>query len=61
MKSPEVRAKTEGEALAIALAEPGLSLSEIEVVVVRKGRTGLFGMGSEELKVRLAPLGQKPR
>lgn len=59
MESIEVSAKTEEEAVAIALAELGLSRSEVEVVVLKKGKTGLFGLGSEEVKVRVTPL-RKP-
>jgi spoIIIJ-associated protein len=60
MESVEVSAKTEDEAIAIALAELGLSRSEVEVVVVKKGKAGIFGLGSEEVRVRVTPLGQKP-
>lgn len=56
MESIEVSAKTEEEAVAIALAELGLSRSEVEVVVLKKGKTGIFGFGSEEVKVRVTPL-----
>jgi len=59
MESIEVSAKTEEEAIAIALAELGLSRSEVEVVVVKKGKTGIFGLGSEEVRVKVTPLGQK--
>jgi spoIIIJ-associated protein len=60
MEGVEVSAKTEEEAIAIALAELGLSRSEVEVVVVKKGKAGIFGFGSEEVRVRVTPLGQKP-
>ena len=59
MESVEVSAKTEEEAIAIALAELGLSRSEVEVVVVKKGKTGIFGFGSEEVRVKVTPLGPK--
>jgi spoIIIJ-associated protein len=59
MESVEVSAKTEEEAVAIALAELGLSRSEVEVVVVKKGKAGIFGFGSEEVRVKVTPLGQK--
>ena len=57
MKSIEISAKSEEEAVDLALAELGLSRSEVEVVVVKKGRGGLFGLGSEEVRVRVTPLG----
>jgi len=60
-ESIEVSAKTEEEAIAVALAELGLSRSEVEVVIVKKGKTGIFGFGSEEVRVRVTPLGQLPK
>ena len=56
MESVEISAKSEEEAIDIALAELGLSRSEVEVVVLKKGRGGLFGLGSEEVRVRVTPL-----
>jgi spoIIIJ-associated protein len=56
MKSIEISAKSEEEAVDIALAELGLSRSEVEVVVVKRGRSGLFGLGSEEVRVQVTPL-----
>jgi spoIIIJ-associated protein len=56
MESIEISAKSEEEAVDIALAEFGLSRSEVEVVVLKKGRSGLFGLGSEEVRVRVTPL-----
>ena len=57
MESIEISARSEEEAVDLALAELGLSRSEVEVVVVKKGRGGLFGLGSEEVRVRVTPLG----
>ena len=57
MESIEISANSEEEAVDLALAELGLSRSEVEVVVVKKGRGGLFGLGSEEVRVRVTPLG----
>ncbi len=61
MESIEISAKSEEEAVSLALAELGLSRSEVEVVVVKKGRTGLFGLGSEEVRVRVTPLALLPQ
>jgi spoIIIJ-associated protein len=61
MEGIEVSAKSEEEAVNLALAELGLGRSEVEVVVLKKGRTGLFGLGSEEVKVRVTPLSALPR
>lgn len=57
MESIEISANSEEEAVDLALAELGLSRSEVEVVVVKKGKGGLFGLGSEEVRVRVTPLG----
>ena len=57
MESIEISANSEEEAVDLALAELGMSRSEVEVVVVKKGRGGLFGLGSEEVRVRVTPLG----
>jgi spoIIIJ-associated protein len=56
MESIEISAKSEEEAVDVALAELGLGRSEVEVVVVKRGRGGLFGLGSEEVRVRVTPL-----
>ncbi|KPJ52984.1 MAG: hypothetical protein AMJ37_01975, partial [Dehalococcoidia bacterium DG_18] len=56
MESIEISANSEEEAVDLALAKLGLSRSEVEVVVVKKGRGGLFGLGSEEVRVRVTPL-----
>ena len=60
MESIEISAKSEEEAVDVALAELGMSRSEVEVVVVKKGRTGLFGLGAEEVKVRVTPIEPSP-
>ncbi len=56
MESIEVSAKSEEEAIEIALAELGLGRSEVEVVVIKRGKSGLFRLGSEEVTVRVTPL-----
>jgi len=61
MESKEVSAKSEEEAVDIALAELGLSRSEVEVVVVKRGKSGLFGLGSEEVRIRVTPLDLLPK
>lgn len=58
MESVEISAKTEEEAVDLALADLGLSRSEVEIVVVKRGRTGLFGFGAEEVRVKVTQLGK---
>lgn len=59
MKELEVSGKTVDEAIQAALEELGVSEDQVEVVVLKKGRSGVLGMGAEEakIKVRLLPVG----
>lgn len=59
----EVRARTVDEAVARGLVRlGGLSRSEVNIVVVNPGKSGLLGFGAEEAVVRLIPLlpGEQP-
>ncbi|MFC2058469.1 RNA-binding cell elongation regulator Jag/EloR [Chloroflexota bacterium] len=58
MEDIEVSANSEEEAVDLALDELGLSRDEVEVEVLKKGRTGLFGLGHDKVTVRVTPLGQ---
>ena len=60
MESLEVRAKTVEEATQRALQQTGLSRDEVEVVVVREGRSGILGLGAEDAIVRVTPLVKEP-
>jgi len=42
----------------VALAELGLSRSEVQVEVLKKGRGGILGLGAEEAVVRVTPLSE---
>lgn len=54
----EVAARTVDEAIARGLVRlGGLSRTEVQIDVVREGRSGLLGFGAEEALVRLTPLG----
>ena len=53
MKEIEISAKTVGEAIQTALEELGVEEDQVEVVVLKKGRSGLLGMGSEDAKVKV--------
>ncbi len=57
MKELEVSGKTVDEAIQTALEQLGVTEDQVEVTVLRKGRPGVLGMGSEEakIKVRLLP------
>jgi|YelNatPaOPRAMG01_1025707.scaffolds.fasta_scaffold143665_2 spoIIIJ-associated protein len=53
MKELEVSGRTVDEAVRKALEQLGVGEDEIEVVVLKKGRSGLLGVGAEEAKVRV--------
>jgi len=44
------------EAIQHALKELGVSREEVEVVVLKEGKSGVLGLGAEEAKVRVTPL-----
>jgi spoIIIJ-associated protein len=58
MKELEVSGKTVDEATQVALEQLGASEDQVEVTVLKKGRSGILGMGAEEarIKVRLLPV-----
>ncbi len=58
MKELEVSGKTVDEAVQVALEQLGATEDEVEVVVLKKGKSGVLGMGAEEakIKVKLLPL-----
>ncbi len=56
MESLEISAKTVEEAIQRALEKLGVSREEVEVTVVKEGRSGVLGLGAEEATVRVRPL-----
>ncbi len=56
MDKVEISAKTIEEALEVALRELDAEREEVAVEVVSQGRTGLFGIGSEQARVRVTRL-----
>jgi len=61
MKNLEVSAKTVEEAIQQALEQLGVSLKEVEVTVVKEGKHGILGLGTEEATVRVRLLMSKSR
>lgn len=61
MESLEVSAKTVEEAIQLALEQLGVSQKEVEVTVIKEGKAGILGMGSEEAVVRVALLAGVPK
>jgi spoIIIJ-associated protein len=58
MESPEVNAKTVEEAIQKALEQLGLTREEVEVTILKEGKSGFLGLGAEEAMVRVTPLSQ---
>ena len=61
MKPLEIRAKTVEEAIQIAMDQLNASREEIKVDVLSEGKSGIFGMGSEEAVIqveRLSPMSE---
>jgi spoIIIJ-associated protein len=59
MDSLEVHGKTAEEAISRGLAQLSLSRDAVEVIIIREGRSGLFGIGAEDAIVRITPLQPK--
>ncbi len=56
MKELEVSGKTVSEALQLALEQLGVSEDEVKVAVLKKGKSGVLGMGAEEAKIKVTLL-----
>ena len=56
MRTIEITAKTTEEAIEIALKELVVERGEVEIEIVSRGKVGLFGIGSEPARVRVALL-----
>jgi len=56
MESLEVSAKTVEEAIELSLEQLGLTREEVEVTVLKEGKSGFLGLGTEEAMVKVTPL-----
>ncbi|MDZ4230627.1 MAG: RNA-binding cell elongation regulator Jag/EloR [Dehalococcoidales bacterium] len=56
MESLEISGKTVEEAIQRALEQLGVSREEVEVTVVKEGRSGVWGLGADEAVIRVKPL-----
>src|SRR5205814_1076248 len=52
-RSIEVRGRTKDEAIREALDELGVGREEVEIEVLEEGRAGVFGVGSQDARVRV--------
>src|SRR5688500_972800 len=55
-ESIEVRARTKDEAIRQALDELGLTRDDVKIEVLEEGRSGVFGVGSQDARVRVTVL-----
>ena len=60
MESLEISAKTVEEAIQRALEQLGVRREEVEVTVLKEGKSGILGLGTEEARVRVRPLAETP-
>jgi len=56
MRELEISAKTVEEAIQHALDQLGVSQEEVEVTVLKEGRSGIMGLGAEEARIKVRPL-----
>jgi spoIIIJ-associated protein len=60
-KEIEINARTVDEAVQNALEQLGVSQNEVEIDVVKKGRSGVLGVGAEEAIVKVKLLDKKKK
>jgi len=60
MKSLEIGGKTVEEAIQRALEQLGVCREEIEVTVIKEGKSGILGLGAEEARIRVRSLVKMP-
>ena len=61
VESVDASGKTVDEAIEKALAQLGLERTEVDVEVVKEGRSGILGIGGEEARVVVTPRGEPAR
>ena len=58
-ESIETRGRTVDEAIQTALNELGVTRDDVDVEILAEGRAGVFGVGSQEARVRVTILGDE--
>jgi spoIIIJ-associated protein len=59
LKELEISAKTVDEAMRIALAQLGVTEDDVEITVIKKGKSGLLGMGAEDARIKVTLLDEE--
>ncbi|MCX6005521.1 MAG: class I tRNA ligase family protein, partial [Chloroflexi bacterium] len=53
MKELEVSAKTIEEATRVALEQLGVSKEKVDIIVIKKGKSGILGIGAEDARIKV--------
>ena len=53
MRELEISAKTVEEATRVALAQLEVTRDEVDILVLKKGKSGLLGIGAEDAKIKV--------
>jgi spoIIIJ-associated protein len=53
LKELEITAKTVEEATRMALEQLGVSKDEVEIIVIKKGKSGVLNVGAEDARIRV--------
>ena len=53
MRELEISAKTVEEATRVALAQLQVTQDEVDIIVLKKGKSGVLGMGAEDAKIKV--------
>lgn len=53
MRELEISAKTVEEATRIALDQLGMARDDLEIIVLKKGKSGVLGVGAEEARIKV--------
>lgn len=56
MRELELSAKTVEEATRIALLQLGVAREEVDIIVVKKGKSGVLGVGAEDARIKVVLL-----
>jgi spoIIIJ-associated protein len=56
LRELEISAKTVEEATRLALAQLEVTLDEVDILVLKKGKSGLLGMGAEDARIKVTLL-----
>ena len=53
MKELEISAKTVEEATRIALEQLGVTRDEVDIIIIKKGKSGVLGVGAEDARIKV--------